>query len=110
VIAKKCALYMHYGKPAQRAQMLDDSDYTIVSQYQSEYRGLVQYYLLAQDVFRLEKLRWVMETSLLKTLAGKYRSSVRKMARKYKATTETTHGPRTCFRVVVPRDEGKSHW
>jgi hypothetical protein len=107
VIAKKCALYMRKGKPAQRAQMLDDSDYTIVSQYQSEYRGLVQYYLLAQDVFRLGKLRWVMETSLLKTLAGKHRSSVQKMARKYKATTETTHGSRTCFRVVVPRDEGK---
>jgi group II intron reverse transcriptase/maturase len=107
VIAKKCALYMHYGKPAQRAQMLDDSDYTIVSQYQSEYRGLVQYYLLAQDIFRLGKLRWVMETSLLKTLAGKHRSSVQKMARKYKATTDTIHGPRTCFRVVVPRSEGK---
>src|SRR5262249_6409113 len=107
VITKKCALYMRYGKPAQRARMLDDSDYTIVSQFQSEYRGLVQFYLLAQDVFRLGKLRWVMETSLLKTLAGKHRSSVQKMARKYKATTATSAGPRTCFQVVVPRGEGK---
>jgi group II intron reverse transcriptase/maturase len=107
VIAKKCASYMRFGKPAQRAQMLDDSDYTIVSQYQSEYRGLVQYYLLAQDVFRLAKLHWVMETSMLKTLAGKHRSTVQKMARQYKATTDTAYGSRTCFRVVVPRGEDK---
>lgn len=107
VIAKKCSLYLRKGKPAQRAQLLDDSDYTIVSRYQAEYRGLVQYYLLAQNVFRLGKLRWVMETSLLKTLAGKHRSSVQKMARRYKATTETSDGPRTCFRVIVPRGADK---
>jgi hypothetical protein len=47
-----------------------DEDFTIVAKYQAEYRGLVQYYLLAQDVFRLGRLQGVMETSLLKTLAG----------------------------------------
>ena len=52
--------------------------------------GLVQYYLLAQDVFRLGRLRWVMETSLLKTLAGKHRSTVTKMARKYKTRHRDT--------------------
>lgn len=107
VIAQKCSLYMRNGKPAQRPQMLHDTDYTIVSRYQAEYRGLVQYYLLAQNVFRLGKLHWVMQTSLLKTLAGKHRSSVQKMARKYKATTETAYGPRTCLRVVIERSEGK---
>jgi Type II intron maturase/Reverse transcriptase (RNA-dependent DNA polymerase) len=107
VLAQKCSLYMRNGKPAQRPQMLHDSDYTIVSRYQAEYRGLVQYYLLAQNVFRLGKLHWVMQTSLLKTLAGKHRSSVQKMARKYKATTETAYGPRTCLRVVIERSEGK---
>jgi len=45
-----------------------------------------------------------METSLLKTLAGKHRSTVSKMARKYKATTETPYGPRRCFQVTVQRD------
>ena len=107
VIASKCSVYMRKGKPAQRPQMLHDSDYTIVSRYQAEYRGLVQYYLLAQNVFRLGKLHWVMQTSLLKTLAGKHRSSVQKMARKYKATTETPAGRRTCIRVTVIRGGGK---
>jgi hypothetical protein len=107
VIAKKCSLYMRKGKPAQRPQMLHDSDYTIVSRYQAEYRGLVQYYLLAQNVSRLGKLHWVMQTSLLKTLAGKHRSSVQKMARKYKSTTETASGRRTCIKATIPRSEGK---
>jgi hypothetical protein len=48
-----------------------------------------------------------METSLLKTLACKYRSTVRKMSRKYRATVETPHGPRRCLQVTVERKEGK---
>jgi len=86
VIRQRCALYLQNGKPAQRGALLHDEDFTIVAKYQAEYRGLVQYYLLAQDVFRLGRLRWVMETSLLKTLAGKHHSTVPKMARRYKNT------------------------
>ncbi len=107
VIRERCARYMSKGKPAQRGPLLHDEDYTIVAKYGSEYRGFVQYYLLAQDVFRLEKLRWVMETSMLKTLAGKHKSTVAKMARKYKASVDTADGPRTCFQVTVQRDRGR---
>ena len=82
VIRQLCALYMKRGRPAQRGSLLHDDDFTIVAKYQAEYAGLVQYYLLAQDVFRLGRLHWVMETSLLKTLAGKHRSTVNAMARK----------------------------
>jgi hypothetical protein len=87
--------------------MLSDQDYSIISQYQAEYRGVVQYYLLAADVCHLNRLHWVMETSLLKTLAGKHGSSVAKMARKYKATIDTPYGPRMCFQATVERGDGK---
>jgi group II intron reverse transcriptase/maturase len=107
VIRDRCARYMSKGKPAQRGPLLHDDDFTIVAKYGAEFRGFVQYYLLAQDVFRLELLRWVMETSMLKTLAGKHKSTVRKMARKYKASIDTPDGRRPCFQVTVPRDEGK---
>jgi hypothetical protein len=107
VIRQRCALYMSKGRPAQRGALLHDEDFTIVAKHQAEYRGLVQYYLLAQDVFRLGRLHWVMETSLLKTLAGKHRSTVTKMARTYKSTVETAHGPRTCLQVTVARDGGR---
>jgi Type II intron maturase len=107
VIRQRCALYMSKGKPAQRGMLLHDDDFTIVAKYQAEYAGLVQYYLLAQDVFRLGRLHWVMETSLLKTLAGKHRSTVNAMARKYKATVDTPAGPRKCLQVVIERDRGR---
>jgi len=107
VIRSKCAAYMSKGKPAFRGPLLHDDDFTIVAKYGSEYRGLVQYYLLAQDVFRLASLRWVMETSMLKTLAAKHKSSVAKMARKFKATIDTPDGPRTGFQVTVQRDRGR---
>ncbi len=62
--------------------MMNMDDYAIVTIYGSEYRGIVQYYLLANDVYRLNRLSWVMETSMLKTLAGKHSSTVSKMGAK----------------------------
>ena len=106
-ITRRSALYMRRGVPAHRPQMLHDQDYTIVSKYQAEYRGVVQYYLLASNIHRLSTLRWVMETSLLKTLAAKHRSTVTATARKYRAVVQTEHGPRVCFRTAVDRGEGR---
>jgi group II intron reverse transcriptase/maturase len=105
VIKTKSTRYMQRGKPERRPELLNDEDYSIISRYRTEYRGIVQYYLLAGDVYRLDRLHWVMVTSLLKTLAGKYDSSVSKMARKYGATIETPHGPRRCLQVSVDRGE-----
>jgi hypothetical protein len=107
-ITRRCALYMHQGKPWRRPQMLHDDDYTIIAKYGAEYRGVVQYYLLAADVWRLSRLRWVMETSLLKTLAGKHRSIVSTMAGKYKTTIDTPQGTRVCFQTTVNRGGGKT--
>jgi hypothetical protein len=107
VIRQRCARYMSKGKPAQRGPVLHDDDFTIVAKYQAEYAGLAQYYLLAQDVSRLGRLRRVMETSMLKTLAGKHKSTVTKMAAKHKTVIETPDGPRRCFQVTVQRDRGR---
>jgi hypothetical protein len=107
VIKAKCARYMQHGKPVRRRELTNFDDYAIIASYGAEYRGIVQYYLMAGDVCRLSRLHWVMLTSMLKTLAGKYDSSVSKMARRYKATVETSHGPRRCFQVSVERGEGK---
>ncbi|MGW6603149.1 reverse transcriptase domain-containing protein [Streptomyces sp. NPDC055036] len=107
VIRQKCAIYMKREKPESRGGLIHDSDYSIVVKYQAEYRGLVQYYLLAQNVHRLGVLRWVMETSMLKTLANKHKSTVRKMARRFHGIVETPDGPRWCLQVTVPRDKGR---
>ena len=107
VIKAKCARYMQRGKPAPRSQLMNSDDHDIIGIYGAEYRGVVQYYLLAGDVARLSRLHWVMVTSLLKTLAGKYDSTVSKMARKYQATIVTPYGPRKCMQVCVERGEGR---
>lgn len=107
IINEKCAQYMQRGKPEGKTERMHDSDFSIVSQYQAEFRGVVQYYLLAQNVFRFHKLEWVMLTSLLKTLAHKHKSSTTAMARKYKAMADTPYGKKACLQVVVPREGGK---
>jgi group II intron reverse transcriptase/maturase len=107
VIKAKCAPYLTHGKPGRRAELMNLPDSLIISTYGAEYRGIVQYYLLASDVHRLARLRWAAETSLLKTLAAKHRSTVTAMARKYRATITTPHGPRTCFQATVERQGRK---
>jgi group II intron reverse transcriptase/maturase len=103
VVTAKAAPYLSRGKPECRTPMVNDTDYNIVARFGAEYRGIVQYYLLAGDVFRLHRLRWVMETSMLKTLACKHRSSVSKMAARYKAKIATPHGLRTRFEASAGR-------
>jgi group II intron reverse transcriptase/maturase len=107
VIKAKCAPYMTRGKPAHRTRLMNDDDLTIISTYGAEYRGIVQYYLLAGDVWRLNRLRWAAETSLLKTLAAKHRSTVPKMAARYGAAIATPHGPRKCVQASIDRGEGR---
>jgi group II intron reverse transcriptase/maturase len=107
VIAKKCQPYLRLGKPIHRPERLGNSDYSIISSYQQEYRGIVQYYLLATNVCHLDTLHWVMKVSLLKTLAAKHRISVKAAAARYQATTVTSDGTtRKCLSVEVER-EGK---
>ena len=104
VVKAKSAPYLSRGNPECRNPMIKEADHTIVGRFGAEYRGIVQYYLLAGDVHRLHRLRWVMETSMLKTLACKHRSTVSKMAARFKAKILTPHGPRTCFEASVERE------
>ena len=107
VIEQHCQAYMNNGKPAHRSVLIHDEDYSIVSKYQWEFRGVVQYYLLAQNVSHFGKLQWVMGQSLARTLAAKHKSTARKIRRQYKSVVETEHGPRVCLRVVNQQDNGK---
>ncbi|HEV8559322.1 MAG TPA: group II intron reverse transcriptase/maturase, partial [Actinophytocola sp.] len=65
-INARCALYHKGGQPAHRADLMNLDDHLIISTFGSRYRGIVQYYLLASDVWKLTKLEWVMTTSMLK--------------------------------------------
>jgi group II intron reverse transcriptase/maturase len=105
VIREKCSKYMRHGKPIQRAERLNDTDFSIIAQYQAEYRGVVQYYLKAFNVHRLWRLQRVMKLSLAKTLADKHRISVREVIRKYQTTVPTPHGRLKALEIIVQRGE-----
>lgn len=107
VIRAKSAPYLIRGKPARRRELLGRDDYDIVRIYGAEYRGIVQYYLLAGDIRRLHRLRWVMLTSMLCTLASKHRSTASKIADRLQATITTPHGLRRCFEAVLERGPGR---
>ena len=68
VIESKCQSFKRKGKVTHRNELLQEDDFSIVQQFQAEYRGLIQYYILAQNLSWFSTLYWVMETSLLKTL------------------------------------------
>ena len=103
VIKAKSARYMRRGKPAHRSDLVNQNDHTIVATFGAEYRGLVQYYLLAGNVYWMSRVEWAMRTSMLRTLAAKHRSSVSKMKARHAAKIETPYGLRTCFEAKAQR-------
>ena len=107
MITAKSTPCLRHGRPAALNALQNLDDHDIVEAYGAQYRGIVQYYLLAGDVYRLNRLRWVMESSLLKTLAAKHGSSMSAMAARYKTVISTPHGTRTCFEAVRQREENR---
>jgi group II intron reverse transcriptase/maturase len=103
VIKAKNAQYMRRGKPAHRPDLVNQDDHTIIATFGAQYRGLVQYYLPAGNVYWLSRVEWAMRTSMLRTLAAKHRSSISKMTARHKAKVETPYGLRTCFEATVQR-------
>jgi hypothetical protein len=106
-IRSMCSRYERRGQPDCRIQFIDDDDFSIIGRYGAELRGYVNYYLLAHNVGKLYRLKWTMETSMLKTLANKHKSTVTRMAAKYRSHVTTPEGRLTCFRAVVEREAGK---
>jgi len=107
VLQTKCAQFMKHGRVCHRAELMQDDDFSIMTQYQAEYRGLVQYYLLAENVGWLAQLQWVMQGSLLRTLAAKHRSTQRQIKRKYQSRVDTSSGKLKCLEIKVKRDGKK---
>jgi Type II intron maturase len=96
---------MKSGRVMHRAELIEESDYAIVMSYQLEYRGITNYYRLAQDIAQFSRLKWVMETSLTKTLASKHKMPVSKVYEKY--GTKLRRDGKECkgLQVVVPKPD-----
>jgi hypothetical protein len=107
VIDQKCQDHTEEGKPIHRPELLKDTVLTIISTYQAEYRGLVEYYRLAHDLsLKLPRLKWDMGRSLVKTLAAKLQIPGKQVYKRYQATITVKGKPYKGLRVTVER-EGK---
>ena len=68
----------HRGELAARTEL------SILDQYNGEVRGFCNYYAIANNRSKLHKFRNIMEYSFYKTLAHKYRTSMREIINKHR--------------------------
>ena len=71
-------------KPKCRSGLIFNDDLEILYRYNRETVGFCNYYLIANNCVVLHNFRYIMEYSMYKTFAGKYRSTVRKINKKYR--------------------------
>jgi group II intron reverse transcriptase/maturase len=80
IIAQTASKEFH---PVHRGGWLFLPDFEIVERYNSEIRGILNYYQLAANYNKLNYFCYLMEYSCLATLAGKYSSTISKVRDKY---------------------------
>lgn len=77
-----------YGKEVWRAKsryyLKDNDDLEILDQYNSEIRGLRNYYAIANNSAILNSFGYIMCQSLFKTYGTKYRCSMKKAMKKFR--------------------------
>lgn len=107
VITEAIRKYTRKGKVLHRAERLVNAPFTIVSDFQTEYRGLAEYYAMAHNRSQVfPKLRLVMTRSLGKTLAAKLGISSAEVLRRYMTTKIVKGQARRVLQIIVER-EGK---
>lgn len=90
-LIKYKALLISYDKkekrekwlPISRRNLQNKKTVNIIKQYNYEVRGLYNYYQIAHNVSVLHKYNYFMYYSILRTLAGKYRKSVKQVRKSF---------------------------
>ena len=107
VVQRYRTLYSKKGKIHHRSELLADTDYTILQRYQAVLRGVYNFYCMATNVSkRMNFIRWILETSLTKTLAHKHQCSVNQIYTKYTRTVpDFGDGEERVLAVVIERPD-----
>jgi group II intron reverse transcriptase/maturase len=89
VICKYRDSYSRKGKIRHRAEILNDSAYSIIQRYQGVMCGLYNFYCMAVNVSRrMSRIKWILETSLTRTLASKYKCKVSEVYARHQVVIE----------------------
>ena len=70
-------------KPLHRGFLMHRPEIDIISKYNSEIRGIYNFYRLAHNVSVLNKFAHIMERSMLKTFAAKGNTTINKIRKKH---------------------------
>ena len=89
VITQWLQFYSRNGKPYPRFELTSTTDYEIVAAYGARLRGLYNYYRIAHNVYKLGRVKYRMEVSLVQTLAAKHKTKTRTIYRKYHYKDDT---------------------
>jgi hypothetical protein len=100
--------YHRNGKVVHENLLIDYSDAHIIATYQNRYRGIAEYYKFAVDRHNFSKLRHVMQTALVKTLARKFKTSSSKIYRRYRGTRNVDGYEYKTLQVEAPTKYGTS--
>jgi hypothetical protein len=71
-----------------KAMLMNNSDVSLIERYEAEFKGVVAYYGLANNLRDLTRLKRRMERSLVGTLANKHKTTNRKIYARYKRTVD----------------------
>jgi group II intron reverse transcriptase/maturase len=107
-VEEHCRNYMIDGTIRKRMDQMANEDFSIVAWYGIVFRGVAQYFSMAHDrAQKLKKLKYVMQTSMLKTLAAKHQTSVSAMAKQYGVSKVDMQTGKTlvAYEVVVERPD-----
>jgi hypothetical protein len=86
VVRKYRDRYSKNGKIIHKTELISETDYTTISRYQAVLRGVYNYYCMAVNVSkptRMPYIKWILGTSLTKTLAAKYQCRSSEIRKKY---------------------------
>ena len=106
LVSEKAKRFMAKGKPIHRVELLNRSVAEIITQYQTEFRGIAEYYKYAEDVHVLGSLKYVMEQSLMKTLAHKLKTTVSAVYRKHRTTIMIEGQSYMVIRETIETEKG----
>lgn len=102
---KALSIVKHNGreiwKPQSRNYLIQQEDLEILLQYNSEIRGLYNYYILALNCGVLNNFKYIMQYSMFKTLANKHKCSKKKIIMQMRMGKD--------FGINVRQANGKEH-
>ncbi len=85
---------MNKGKEVWKARehrkSINNDDLEILQKFNYTLRGFHNYYAIANNSSLLHSFKYIMQYSMYRTFAGKYKTSVAKIAQKYKINGEFT--------------------